>query len=226
MTRDRVDEVERRHGGGHADRPDPHAERRRAPEGERAGDETGQQAAQRPEREEAAGVPLVALLVGEGDGGRPRRRRRGCRGRHTPRRAGARCATASAAGRPSDAACGWAGGSVRRWAAKARLPKVPAAAAVARPSTGSMVVARTVTRIGPTMKTISSTTASRANAVWRSGRPWSTWVQRARTRGADAGEGGAGQGGRDVGDPPIGQSASTETTSRATVAPNEHARPR
>ena len=66
---------------------------------------------------------------------------------------------------PACRSCGWAGGSVRRWALKARLPPTPATTAVASPTTGWMVVASTVTRIGPRMKTASSTTASSAYAV-------------------------------------------------------------
>ena len=57
-------------------------------------------------------------------------------------------------------ACG--GGWVARWAARNSVPPTPVATATVRPATGCQVVASTVTRIGPSMKTASSTTDSRA----------------------------------------------------------------
>ena len=80
------------------------------------------------------------------------------------------------------ATLGWAGGSVARWAARKSVPLTPARMAAVRPATGSQAVASTVTRIGPTMNTASSTTDSRAYAVCTCRGSSSTCDQRARTQ--------------------------------------------
>ena len=69
---------------------------------------------------------------------------------------------------PAAPRLGCAGGSVRRWAANSSVPTTPVTSAVASPAVGWMVVASTVTRIGPSMNTVSSATASSAKAVCRS----------------------------------------------------------
>ncbi len=66
---------------------------------------------------------------------------------------------------PESATRGLGGGAVSRWAARARVPTSPVTSAVVRPASGCSAVASTVTRIGPTMNTASSTTASSAYAV-------------------------------------------------------------
>ena len=75
---------------------------------------------------------------------------------------GARVRQGSGTRGPAARSTGCAGGSVPRWAANARLPPTPATTVAAMPATGSTRVASRVTRIGPTMKTDSSTTASNA----------------------------------------------------------------
>ena len=74
-----------------------------------------------------------------------------------------------------------AGGSVRRWAANARVPIRPLTAAVVRPATGCQDVARIVTSTGPTTKTTSSSTASSAKAVCTSAGRSSRCAHRVRT---------------------------------------------
>ncbi len=61
------------------------------------------------------------------------------------------------------------------------MPTRPEPTAAPRPASGCTVVASTVTTVGPIMKTASSTTASKANAVCRSRAGRSRWDQRART---------------------------------------------
>ncbi len=73
------------------------------------------------------------------------------------------------------------GGSVCRWAARARAPTKPTTPPAASPRAGCTEVARKVASTGPTMKTASSSTASQANAVFSSGVSRSRWLQRART---------------------------------------------
>ena len=69
---------------------------------------------------------------------------------------------------PVSDTCGCTGGSVRRREQKATVPTRPATMAATRPAAGWTLVASTVAMGGPVMKIVSSTTASRANAVWRS----------------------------------------------------------
>ena len=57
------------------------------------------------------------------------------------------------------------GGSVLRWATSRAVPTVAKTAAVARPAHGCQAADSRATRVGPTMKTISSLTASSAKAV-------------------------------------------------------------
>ena len=70
---------------------------------------------------------------------------------------------------------------------KTRVPTNPVTIAAISPAAGSTVVASTVASGGPVRKTVSSTTASSANAVWRSAGASRTWVQRARTAAPTAG---------------------------------------
>ena len=54
---------------------------------------------------------------------------------------------------------------MRRWLTSANVPTTPARIAAVSPAAGLTSVASSVTVIGPTMNTVSSTTASTANAV-------------------------------------------------------------
>ena len=143
----------------------------------------GQQAAEGPEREQRPGERPAALLVGERDGDHLGGAEQAAQARPAPPAAAAASARAAGVGRPHGCAAG--PGAARCRAARPgrgcrrgrRRPRCP------RPTAGCTVVASTVTRIGPRMKTVSSTTASSANAVCRSaGRSCSTWLQRARTQ--------------------------------------------
>ncbi len=61
-----------------------------------------------------------------------------------------------------------AGGSVCFWLTRTAVPATAAKVAKTSPASGWTTLASVVTSAGPTMKTISSTTASSENAVWRS----------------------------------------------------------
>jgi hypothetical protein len=74
------------------------------------------------------------------------------------------------------------GGSVDRRLANARPPTTAKPTMAATPATGSICVASTVTRIGPTMKIDSSTTASNEYAVCSWPLSSIAWAQRARTQ--------------------------------------------
>ena len=88
---------------------------------------------------------------------------------------------------PVEVCRGCAGGSVERCAAKARVPTTAATRAAISPASGCQDVARIVTRIGPSMNTVSSQTASSANAVCSWSADESTCDQRARTHEPTAG---------------------------------------
>ena len=97
-----------------AERAPPHPERR--PARARCTAPVTTPATRLPSAHSASRAPderLVALLVGERDGGHLGGAEQDAEARRRPRRAGRRCATASAAGAPTERSCGWAGGSVR-----------------------------------------------------------------------------------------------------------------
>ena len=93
-----------------------------APPRDRAGQEPGHQAAERPQREQPAGVRLVPLLVARRRPSRPPRPRTGRRARPTRPPAAPRSATASAAAARPTGSADAAGGSVERCAQNARVP--------------------------------------------------------------------------------------------------------
>ena len=160
-----------------------------------------------PRARAAAGVRLAALLLRE----RHRRHLRGPEQDAERRRTTASGTTVrhgiGGAVPARDRRGGWAGGSVARWAQNASVPTTPASTSDrGRPATGSHAVASTVTRIGPSMKTASSTTASIAYAVWTSAGSPRTCDHRARTQEPIWGSEPPGHRGRDVGgqDRPVG----------------------
>ena len=123
----------------------------------------GEQAAERPQREQAAGVRLGAVLVGERDGGHLGGAEQRAEGGRDDARAAPRGATASAGRAPAARRCavgrglGGALGGERQGAGDRRRR-----CATLSPASGCQVVASTVTMIGPTMNTASSATASSA----------------------------------------------------------------
>lgn len=160
----------------------------------------------------------MALLVGEGDGrdlGGPEEQPEG--GADDRERARP-SATASPGGGPWTRSAG-ARQLASRCAQKARVPPTQATTATAMPATGCTAVASTVTRIGPRMKTASSSTASSAYAVCTSAGRSSTCDHRARTAEPTWGRQAPAHAARTYVDP-IGQSACTETTSSETAVPN------
>ena len=111
--RDRADEGERHHRAGHADGAPAGPGTRSAPPVDRAGDDAGDQAAERPEREQAAGVAPCRPARRRTRPWSPRRRRTGRPARaHTS--ASGRTVRHGIGGRaPVAWSCGCAGGSVR-----------------------------------------------------------------------------------------------------------------
>ena len=158
--------------------------------------DAGEQAAERPDRQQQPGQRLAAVLVGERDGGdlgaaehEPHRDGTADqRGEHPPRH---RVVVV----RPPRAATG---GSVRFWATSAAVPTSAASPALVRPASGWTAVASTVTSAGPMMNTVSSATASNAKAVRRSALSGTSSDHRARHAEPICGIAGTGQRGAQV----------------------------